>query len=153
MTAVRWSRAALVSLLLLFGSRSARAQFTILTVGAPPAAMNISTATAGSGTFSTTGTSTYFVKAKNPAGSQKITGQLNALMPANTTLTLQLGTPPSAISMGTVTLDTTPRDLMISIDKENGNTYSLTYTFAANIAAGIIPSQTRVVTLTLMSYP
>ena len=153
MIPVRRFTIALVSLLLLFGGRSARAQFTILTVGAPPAAMNITTGTPGSSVYTVVATSTYFVKAKNPAGSQKIIAQLDAPMPPNTSLTLELGIPPSAITMGAVALDVTPQDLMVSVDKENGHTYSLTYTFIANIAAGIIPSQSRVVTLTMMDYP
>lgn len=116
--------------------------------------MTVNAATAGSApTAAVNAATTYFVKAKNPAGAQKITASINAPMPTGTTLALTLGTPPSAVSMGTVNLDTTTRDIMISIDHENGSTYGITYTFTATIAAGVVPAQSRTVTLTLTSYP
>ena len=142
-----------VALSLTGGATSAQAQFTILTVSGSPPTFVVSTAIAGSQPTSISSSLTYFVKAKHPAGSQKITAQLDSPMPLGTTLSLSMVTPPSAVSMGTVSLDATPRDILISVDKENGSTYGMTYTFSATVAAGVVPSQSRLVTLTMSTYP
>jgi hypothetical protein len=50
-------------------------------------------------------------------------------------------------------LDMTSRDIVVNIAKENGSTLPITYVFSATVAAGVIPLQTRTVTLTLSAYP
>ena len=145
---------ALCAVALSLTGRAASAQpVTILTVSGSPAAFVVSAAIAGSQPASLSSTLSYFVRAKNPAGSQKITAQLDSPMPAGITLTLSMVAPPSAISLGAVSLDITPRNILVSVDKENGNTYGMTYVFSATVAAGVVPSQTRTVTLTMSSYP
>ena len=116
--------------------------------------MNITTAVAGSEpTPIVNSATTYFVRAKRPSGTQKITARINAPMPANTTLTIQLGVPLNAISMGAVALDMTDRDILTNIEKLNGDTFPITYTFSATVLAGVVPSQSRTVTLTMVDVP
>jgi hypothetical protein len=130
------------------------AQFTALTVTGSPAPFVIATATAGSQPASITNSVTsYFVKAKNAAGPQKISAHLNAPMPAGTTITLRMAPSSGATSLGPVVLDMTSRDIVVNIAKENGSTLPITYVFSATVAAGVIPLQTRTVTLTLSAYP
>jgi hypothetical protein len=152
---VRSFLTALVTLLLLLGSRSAQAQpATQLTVSGSPAAMNVTVTVAGSQPAAVVNSATtYFVRAKNSSGPQKITAQLNLPMPANTTLSIQLAPTAGATSRGAVALDMTNRDVVVNIDKENGATAGITYTFSATVAAGVVPSQSRTVTLTLVNYP
>jgi hypothetical protein len=142
-------------LLLLAGSRGVGAQpaKTQITVAGSPSLV-VSTIVAGSSLASVSSTGlTYFVKALHPSGAQKVMVQLSATMPAGTTLTLAMVTPPSAVNMGPVILDTTTRDILLSVDKEGGSTYGLTYTLSATLAAGIIASQSRVVTFTMVTSP
>jgi len=143
------------SVLLLAGwTEAARAQFTILTVSGSPAPFTVATAVAGSGpTALTNSVTTYFVKSKHPAGAQKITAQLDSPMPTGTTLTIQMAPSAAATSLGPLSLDMTPRNIVINIDKENGSTLGITYVFTATVVAGVVPSQTRTVTLTMSSYP
>ena len=143
------------SAILLAGCAEATwAQATALTVSGSPAPFVLSTAVAGSQpTALANNSTTYFVKAKNSAGAQKITAQLDAPMPPGTTLTIQLGTPAGATNLGAVPLDAIPRDVVVNIAKENGVTLGVTYGFTATVAAGVLSTQTRTVTLTLSSYP
>jgi hypothetical protein len=143
------------SAVLLAGSADvALAQFTILTIATSPAPFVMTTAVAGSQpTAITNNLTTYFVKAKNPAGAQKISAQLDVPMPPGTTITLTMAPPAGATSLGPVALDMTSRDIIINIDKENGSTLAITYVFSATVAAGVVPSQTRTVTFTMSSYP
>jgi hypothetical protein len=145
----------LCAFVLLLAGRTtvAHAQFTILTVSGSPAAFTVSAAVAGSQPTALSSALTYFIKSKHPAGAQKISAQLDSPMPAGTTLTLQMVPPSGATSLGAVSLDATVRDIIVNIDKENGSTYGMTYTFSATVAAGVVPSQSRTVTLTMSSYP
>ena len=132
----------------------AQAAQTILTPSGSPAPFTVTTAIAGSQPLPLTSTGlTYFVKSKHPAGPTKITAQLDAAMPAGTTLTLNMVPPPGSTSLGPVTLDVTPRNVIINLDHENGSSYGMTYVFTATVAAGVIPSQSRTVTLTMSLYP
>ena len=143
------------SAVLLAGTADvACAQFTTLTVTASPAPFTVTTATAGSQPAAISNALTsYFVKAKNPAGAQKISAAFDVPMMPGTSLTLQMGASAGATSLGPVALDVTTRDIVVNIDKENGSTLPITYVFSATVAAGVVVSQTRTVTLTMSSYP
>lgn len=143
------------SAVLLAGTADvALGQSTVLTVTGSPAAFIVSTAIAGSEPLSLTNTATsYFVKVKNIAGPQRIAAQLDSPMPAGTTLTLTMAPSAGATSLGPVALDMTARDIVVNIAKEGGSTLGITYVFTATVAAGVIPSQTRTVTLTMSTYP
>jgi len=143
-------------LLLAGWTKAAQAQFTILTLSTPSVpAFNVTTAVAGSNptALSSSGL-TYFLKSKHPAGPTQITAQLDSPMPAGTTLALTMDIPAAfGTSVGPVALDATPRAILINVDKVNGNTYTMNYTFTATAAAGVVPSQSRTVTLTMSVYP
>ena len=129
-------------------------QSTALTVTGSPAAFVITTAIAGAQPAALTNSLTsYFVKAKNAAGPQRISAQLDSPMPAGTSLTLTMAPSAGATSLGPVTLDMSARDIVVNIKKDNGSTHGMTYVFTATVAAGVIPSQTRTVTLTMATYP
>ncbi len=58
-----------------------------------------------------------------------------------------------ATSLGPVTLSTISQAVVTNIKKENGSTLRVTYVFEATVAAGVVPSQSRSVTLTLVAVP
>jgi hypothetical protein len=145
----------LVTGLLPIGSRPADAQ-TTLTITGTPASMVVSTAVAGSQpTPITVGGTTIRIVAK--CGGQcfnHVTAQLNTPMPASTTLSVALGAPPfPETTAGPVILSTTPQSVINNLKQENGVTVGITYVFTATVAAGVVPSQTRTVTFTLVSGP
>ena len=82
-----------------------------------------------------------------------VTAQLNTPMPTGTTLTLTLTPSAGATSLGPVSLGTVAQSVVTNIQKENGTTLGVTYVFSATAAAGVVPSQSRTVTLTLVSVP
>lgn len=145
----------LPALALLLGAGAVRAQ-SISTSG-NPGLLRISSAIAGSEPTSVSdATRTYTVTTPNPGGNPKyqITAQLNANMPANVTLTANFAAPAlSGTSNGAVTLDVTPRALVINMKKNFTGTAAITYALTATTAAGVIPNQSRTVTLTVTTYP
>lgn len=143
--------AALVGGLLCFGALTAGAQATQILVSGSPAAMKITTATAGFPPNSATDILTTYSCKTN--GSKKITGQLSSIMPAGMTLTVNLVAVPGATSQGTVTLDATARDLVINITNNQLQTAGITYVLSATAAAGVVTSQSRIVTFTIVNYP
>ena len=147
----------LASAILLGGcAEVARAQviLTALTVSGPPAPFIISTAVAGSDpTGLTDNITTYFIKDKKPAGTRRIFASLDSPMPPGTTLTIQLMPSAGATSLGAVSMDMTARNLVVGIYKDNGTTLGITYVFTATVAAGVVPSQSRNVTFTLLDGP
>lgn len=142
------------ALLLSGWAKAAQGQVTLLSVSGSPAPFTITTAVAGTEpTPITNSVTTYYVRARHPAGARKITGQLDAPMPLGTTLTVQMVASPGATSLGAVSLDATVRDLVINIDREPGTSYGITYVFTATVAAGVVPTQIRTVTFTELAYP
>jgi hypothetical protein len=119
-----------------------------LTVSGNPAALIVSSATAGSQpTAATNALTTYAITTNHTA--EKVTGVLSAAMPANTTLSIALVAPTGGTSAGTVTLTAVAADLVTGIVPVAESGKTITYTFSATIAAGILSSDTRTVTLTL----
>jgi hypothetical protein len=117
--------------------------------------MKITTATAGLPPNSITNAiTTYTVKTNKATKPKKITAQLNSAMPVGMTLTITLVAPSSpATSDGTVTLDATARELVGDITNTTVQTKGITYVISATAAAGVVTSQTRTVTFTLVSWP
>lgn len=145
-------QAALVGGLLCLGSHVGLAQ--TLTVSGSPAAMKITTATAGLAPNSiTNAVTTYKVKTNNATKPKKITAALNSVMPVGMTLKITLVAPAGATSDGTVTLDATARELVGNITNTVNATNSITYVISATPAAGVVTSQTRTVTFTLATWP
>ena len=91
---------------------------------------------------------------KGSSGSLKITARLNSAMPAGVTLAITLSAPSGATSLGSVALDATTRDVATGLSASTGSALqSITYTLSATAAAGVVPAQTRTVTLTVTSAP
>ena len=124
-----------------------------VTVGAAPALLRINSGVAGFEPDPKTGTSTITVKASKANKPQKILVQLSAAMPPNMTLSLVMTAPTGATSPGTVALDATARELMGNITNIANETETLTYTFAATAAAGVVGAQSRTVTFTITAWP
>lgn len=143
----------LAAVLLLASGRAAVAQPAVIaTLGNPPA-LTITTAVAGSDPTSVTNSSTTYTTLNVQNGQpQKITAKLNSNMPAGVTLTVTLSVDANATSSGAVALDITARNVVISINA-NQTAKTITYQLSALPSAGVIASQTRTVTFTILDYP
>lgn len=140
--------------LLCLRSRPAVAQFVTLSVTASPGAMTITSApAAGSQPSSRTDASTSYRVTSLFAPQKKITAQLNAPMPAGMTLTATYAAAGGGTSSGPVALDATARNMVINIGAALGGTGAITYVLSATVAAGVVPTQNRTVTLTILNYP
>ena len=140
----------LLALCLVLPAGSSRVSAQTVTVLGTPAPFNVTTAVAGLQPAVITNAVTS-IRIVGIQGAEKISAGLNAPMPAGTTLTILLAVLPGATTVGTVTLTTTV--VMLEYDIQNDGTARITYTFSATAAAGVIPSQSRIVTFTLAAYP
>jgi len=115
--------------------------------GAPT--LVVDSATAGSEpNDDTDATTTYAITTNETV--KKITGVIEENMPANVTLKIALVAPSGGSSEGIKTLSTAPVDLVTSIETvADGAGNTITYTLSATVAAGVVTSDTRIVTLTL----
>lgn len=114
------------------------------------ATVTVDTATAGSDpTDGTDATTTYNITTNE--SNKKITGEITTggNMPTGLTLTANL-TPPPGASASTKSLSSgTAEDLVTGITQVKGSSLGITYTLSATLAAGVVASDTRTVTLTL----
>lgn len=140
-----------VPLLICGGAASAQT----LSASGNPGLLRISTAVAGSEPVSVSNSvTTYTVTTPNANRTYAITAQLDANMPIGTTLTVTLAPPPpSAVSLGAVTLDVTARNVVTEITRNTNSTQNITYQLSATVAAGVIPSSNRTVTFTIIRFP
>ena len=113
-----------------------------------PAALVISTATAGSEPDDATDNTTTYAVTTNGTN-KKITGAIDSAMPANTTLQVNLTAPTDGSSAGGVALSATAADLVTGITQKAESGLTITYTLSATVSAGIVASDSRTVTLTL----
>lgn len=142
-----WRAAAVAGLMAV--SRDVQAQ---LSVSGSPAQMKVSTAIAGSAPTAVTNSSTTYSVSSNPSsGHFAITASLNTAMPAGVTLKATLAAS-RGTSLGAVTLSTVAQNVVSGITARMFG-QPITYTLAATAAAGVVPLQTRRVTLTLISTP
>lgn len=140
------------ALLLVSSSRAVVAQ--TIGVSGNPGALVVNSAVAGSEpTTVSNGTTTYTVVTPAANRTYAITAQLNSPMPAGTTLTVTLAAPAGATSVGPVSLDMTARNVVTGVGRNVNATRSITYQFSATVAAGVIPTSTRTVTLTVIRFP
>lgn len=119
-----------------------------VSVSGNPANLVVNTATAGSQPDDDTDNSTSWAVTTNGTN-KKMTGGINANMPANVTLEINLVAPTGGSSSGDMSLSTTAADLVTSIPPVAESGLTITYTLSATIAAGIVAQDTRTVTLTL----
>jgi hypothetical protein len=122
---------------------------TKITVTGNPNALVISDAVAGGALSSVSDNHTAYSLTTN-LDNMKIVASINDQMPAGTQLKVQLSSS-KAESAGSVDLSnaTTPVDVVTGISRCSDTNQSINYTFAANADVGEIPTQARVVTLTL----
>ena len=140
-------RRLLVVALFAFGTRDAHAQ------AIPPVGpLTITTATAGSQPNSVSG-STGYSAAISFSGQMRVTAALDVNMPANTSVTVKVTAPSGGTSLGNVSLDTTPRDVVIAATPAFFNNVTILYAFSGTVLAGVLPITTRTVTFTLLTYP
>lgn len=144
------STRALMAFALILGAREARAQY--LSVSGSPAPLAVNAAVAGVAPQPDTDNSTTYTILAFGRGTQKLTAQLSAPMPSGVTLRVQLAAPSGATSAGLVTLSTTPQNVVTGIGT-SFTTRAITYQLSATIAAGVVPTQSRTVTLTLTAAP
>lgn len=119
-----------------------------ISVSGNPSALIVNTADPGSQPTAATDASTSYSITTNNS-SRKITGAINSAMPANTSLKVTLAAPTGGSSAGQVTLSTTDQDLVTGISTLAESGQSISYEFSATLAAGIISSSQRTVTLTI----
>jgi hypothetical protein len=140
--------AAVVIFLALFGGVQGAAADDI-SVSGNPGSLIIGSATAGSDLVPVSdATTTYSIDITT--GTMKITGALDSSMPANTSLTVQLGAPVGATSLGKVTLSAASSDLVTGI--ANGTSEAglvISYEFSASVLAGVVSATAKTVTLTI----
>jgi hypothetical protein len=139
------------SALLLGMSGSARGQ--TLSVSGNPGTMTVSSAVAGSQPLTITNNGTTYTVSALLIQPKKITAQVNTNMPTAVTLTILLVAPSGATSAGRVALDNVPRDVVTNITNTLPQARAIEYQLTATVAAGVIPTTTRTVTLTLVNYP
>ncbi|MEP6619079.1 MAG: hypothetical protein ABJE47_07190 [bacterium] len=121
--------------------------------------LTVNTATPGSNPTqaSGVGATTYAVTTNAGSGSgvsQDITIEINSNMPAGLTLGATLTAPTaSGTSAGAVTLSTTPVTAVSGITKTAEGGLAVAYTLDATVAAGVVSSASRTVTLTIVTTP
>jgi hypothetical protein len=136
--------------LLFAGSGAVAAQGVIPGVGP----MTVNTAVAGSQPTPVVNATTNYSAILVFPGQMKVVAQLNANMPAGTTLGVKVTGPAgTGTSLGTVNLDISQRDIVIATIPAFYNNVNIAYTFTANVSAGVLPSTSRTVTFTLLTYP
>jgi hypothetical protein len=120
-----------------------------ISVTGNPNSLIISDAVPGSGLSSVSDANTKYSLTTN-LDNMKIVASINDKMPAGTSLMVKLSSSKAA-SVGMVDLSSavTPVDVVTGISKCSEQNQSISYTFAANADVSEIPTQNRIVTLTL----
>jgi hypothetical protein len=119
-----------------------------LSVSGNPAAMNVNAATAGSQPTQVTNSATTYAVTTNQSA-RKITGKLDSVMPDSVTLKINLTAPTGGTSLGDVTLTASDQDLVTGVSQLAEASLGITYKLSATVAAGVVSSTSRTVTLTL----
>lgn len=107
----------------------------------------VSTASAGSEPGVANAAATWAVTTNQ--SNAKISASINAALPANVTLTVDLAAPSGATSAGAQPLGTTAVDLVTGLTRVAQGGLGVTYTLSATAAAGVVASTTRTVTYTI----
>ncbi len=119
-----------------------------LSVSAATASLTVNSATAGAAPNAATDTSTTYAITTNELN-RKITGSINTDMPSGVTLSVSLAAPTGAFSLGKTLLTSSAADLVLDISTLNESNKAISYELAATSAAGVVPSATKTVTLTI----
>jgi len=113
-----------------------------------PVVLTITTAVAGLNPTTRTVSTARWNVTTNQTGA-KITASIPTNVPAGVTLSVNLAAPTGATSLGYKALSTVSTDLVTGITKRNQTNRTVNYRLAATAAAGVVPSQTRVITYTI----
>jgi hypothetical protein len=152
------SRILMAGLLVVAASASASAQVTqlvtiqvdainqIAVAGTP--SLTISAAVAGGAPTLVTSSGNTWAVTTNQSGA-KISASIGSALPTGITLSANMSAPAGASTAGLTALSTGGVDLVTGITKQNASGLSLSYQLEATSAAGVIASQTRVVTFTI----
>ena len=119
-----------------------------LSVSGSSASLTVNSATAGSAPNAVTDTTTTYAITTNETN-RKITGAIDTAMPSGVTLSVTLGAPTGATSLGKQALGTSAVDLVNSISTLNESGKAITYELSATSAAGVVASASKTVTLTI----
>lgn len=123
-----------------------------LSVSGNPGTMIVNSATPGSEPAAVTNALTTYAYSSNGTN-KKITGALNQGMGSNLTMEVQLAAPTGGSSAGYVSMSTTSQNLANGITKRNESAKTVTYRFTARVAAGVLSSTQKTLTLTLIDGP
>jgi hypothetical protein len=119
---------------------------SISMVGSP--SLTIIAATAGSAPTSISAGGTYSITT-NEVG-QKVTAQIDANMPSGVTLSVLLAAPSGASAFAKLLSDAA-QDVITGVSTLNASGLSVDYTLAATAAAGVVASDSRTVTYTIVA--
>lgn len=157
-----WSKTVLIALcVVLFSSAAFAASSDTITVTYEVQAINelnidgasvtltVNTATAGAEPTSATASTTYDITTNCASNAKKLTAAINSAMPAGTTLQLNVTAPSGGVSAGATTITTTAADVVTGIDAVAESDIAMNFTLAATVAAGVVGSASKTLTLTL----
>ena len=119
-----------------------------ISVSSSSVSLTVNAATAGSAPNDATDASTTYAITTNGT-LMKISGKINTAMPSGTSLKVSLVAPTGGTSNGTTTLGTTDAILVSGITKLAESSKTITYTLSATLAAGVVASASKTVTLTV----
>ncbi|HVF71336.1 MAG TPA: hypothetical protein VM940_06985 [Chthoniobacterales bacterium] len=119
-----------------------------ISVSSPTVSLTVNAATAGSAPTAASNSSTTYAITTNESD-RKITGVLNSAMPSGVSLSASLAAPTGADSAGPVALTGSAQDLVTGISTLNESGKVITYSLSATSAAGVVPSASKTVTLTV----
>ncbi len=111
--------------------------------------LTVNAATAGSQPTAATDSGTYDITTNCAANAKKLTAAIASDMPTGVTLTMNVTAPTGASSAGAVTLSHTAADVVTSVDPVAETNIAISYSMSATVAAGVLSSSSRVLTLTL----
>ena len=116
----------------------------VIAVAAGTPTLTITTAVPGSPLTQATASSSYDLTSNDSLA--KITIQIASNMPSGVTLGVTLGTVTGSTSAGALVLTSVAQDAVTGITKVMGSGKSIAYTLDATLAAGVVASDTRLVT-------
>jgi len=114
-----------------------------------PAALVINSATAGSQPDTREQATSYDITTNCAANGKKLTAILNSAMPVGTTLAINPSAPTGGTANSYVTLSAAAADIVTGIDAVAEANIALSYRLTATVAAGVLASDTRTVTVTI----
>ena len=139
------------AVLLVIASRTVASQ--TISVAGNPAALTVTNAIAGSEPIVVSSSTSFTITTPPPNRTYKVTAQLASALPAGVSIVATMTAPAGATAVGAVTLSTTAQDMVTGLGRNVTFTGTITYQLVATASAGVVSSQTRNVTLTILRFP